>query len=288
MTHTIRASGSVVATRRSAASARRRAAAVGLAVAAIAGGTALLLSGGTTGATPPMARADGAPVVVELFTSQSCYSCPPAEAILAELARRDGIVALEHHVDYWDSLVYGSAGRWKDVFSRPEATERQRAYNAVVEGRGHSYTPQMVIDGRYEVVGSRDREVRRAIDGARRSDEPRLAVAAGVAGGKDLRVAVSGIAVPANGGAVGIWLVRYLREHTTEVTRGENHGKTLSGRNVVLDMRRIGEWRGGDVVIDVAGAKPDDEQGCAVLVQSDTPGPVLGAAYCTLDKAADS
>lgn len=88
---------------------------VGLFALGIVGG--LALSGQETNATPPMARADGAPVVVELFTSQGCYSCPPAEAMLAELAHRDGIVALEHHVDYWDSLVYGSAGRWKDVFS---------------------------------------------------------------------------------------------------------------------------------------------------------------------------
>jgi hypothetical protein len=79
--------------------------------------------------------------VIELFTSQSCYSCPPAEKLLGELAQRSDIIALEHHVDYWDDLVYGSAGRWKDVFSSPESTDRQRRYNQSVEERGYSYTP---------------------------------------------------------------------------------------------------------------------------------------------------
>ena len=82
----------------------------------------------------------GRPIVVELFTSQSCYSCPPAEAYLGELAKRDDIIALEHHVDYWDQLVYGSAGRWKDTFSSPEATERQQRYNRrIYTGSGDWY-----------------------------------------------------------------------------------------------------------------------------------------------------
>ncbi len=267
---------------------RLRGVVAGFTFAVVIGGTALALSGGVTYATPPMARADGAPVVVELFTSQSCYSCPPAEARLADLARRDGIVALEHHVDYWDSLVYGSAGRWKDVFSSSEATARQRAYNEVLPGRGHSYTPQMVIDGRYEAVGSRDGDVRKAIRDARDSDGPRLAVTVVPTGESGLQVSVSGGIAAANGTAAGIWLVRYLREHTTAVTHGENKDKILPGRNVVRDIRRIGDWRGSDVDIDIEGARPDKAHGCAILVQSDRLGPILGAAYCSLGKPANS
>ena len=135
MSHPIRNLKSAICTRRSMMPPRLRGVVAGFTFAVVIGGTALALSGGVTYATPPMARADGAPVVVELFTSQSCYSCPPAEARLADLARRDGIVALEHHVDYWDSLVYGSAGRGKDVFSSSEATARQRAYNEMVQRR---------------------------------------------------------------------------------------------------------------------------------------------------------
>jgi hypothetical protein len=251
-----------------------------------AGAAMLALSGSATNATPPMARPDGTPVVVELFTSQSCYSCPPAEAKLAELAQRDGVVALEHHVDYWDSLVYGSAGRWEDPFSSPDATERQRAYNAAIPGRGHSYTPQMIVDGVYEAVGSRDGEVNAAIRDARNGDTPRLAVSASAVGARGLKVTVSGS--PAGDRPAGIWLVRYLREHTTRVTHGENHGKTLTGRNIVREMTRIGEWRGGEVVIDLDAAPADAAHGCAVIVQPDGPGPVYGAAYCALGKAANS
>lgn len=254
--------------------------------AVVAGMGAFALSSVPTQATPPMARADGAPVVVELFTSQGCYSCPPAEAKLADLALRDGIIALEHHVDYWDSLVYGSAGRWKDVFSSPQSTERQRAYNAVVPGRGHSYTPQMVIDGLYEAVGSRDSDVSSAISDARRSDDPRLAIAAVPAGDDGLTVRVMGAA--AGDRPVGIWLVRFLREHKTQITSGENKGKTLIGRNIVREVTRIGEWRGENVEIELEGAKPDAAHGCAILVQPDRLGPIYGAAYCSLDKATNS
>ncbi len=97
--------------------------------------------------------------VIELFTSQSCYSCPPAEAYLGELSEEENILALEYHVDYWDRLNYGCYGRWKDVFSTPEMTERQRQYNVKIRNTGNVYTPQMVIDGRTEAVGSRRREV---------------------------------------------------------------------------------------------------------------------------------
>ena len=93
--------------------------------------------------------------VIELFTSQSCYSCPPAEKILGKLAQRDDIIALEHHVDYWDQLIHGSDGNWRDIFSSPESTDRQRRYNQSVEGRGYSYTPQMVFNGKAETVGNR-------------------------------------------------------------------------------------------------------------------------------------
>lgn len=248
----------------------------GLTIAVLTAGMAMMLPAAQTDAAP----ADGTPVVVELFTSQSCYSCPPAEAKLAEFAQRTDIIALEHHVDYWDSLVYGAAGRWKDVFSSPDATERQRVYNAAIPGRGHSYTPQIVVGGYYEAVGSRDGEVNEAIRDARRQTPMALSVAARSDSGDGLHVTVTG---PAPDKPAGIWLVRYLREHVTEVRSGENKGKTLAGRNIVPEMRRIGEWRGDAVVIDLAGAKPDAEHGCAVLVQPDALGSILGAAYCDLE-----
>ena len=97
--------------------------------------------------------------MVELFTSQSCYSCPPEEAYLGELSGEKDILALEYHVDYWDSLNYGGHGRWKDAISTPEMAARQRDYNAEIRDTRSVYTPQMVIGGRTETVGSRRREV---------------------------------------------------------------------------------------------------------------------------------
>jgi len=99
---------------------------------------AAVLGHAAFGVMPHGAAAAEQLTVIELFTSQSCYSCPPAEKLLGELAQRSDIIALEHHVDYWDDLVYGSAGRWKDVFSSPESTDCQRRYNQSVEERGYS------------------------------------------------------------------------------------------------------------------------------------------------------
>lgn len=230
-----------------------------------------------TFALPAAAEQSGVkpPTVVELFTSQSCYSCPPAEAYLGELAQRDDLIALEHHVDYWDDLVYGSAGHWKDVFSSPEATRRQQLYNQSIDGTGYSYTPQMVVDGRAEAVGSRKRAVGRAIAKARQDgDRLMVAVANRAAGG--LTISLDG----SIGQAAAVWLVRFRNEQVTRPTGGENQGKQLVNHNIVREMRQVGEWRGQKTVIDVAGYRPEPGYGCAVLVQSARPGPIIGAARC--------
>ena len=223
---------------------------------------------------PQTARADS-PTVVELFTSQGCYSCPPAERFLGELAGRDGILALEFHVDYWDNLVYGSAGRWKDPFSSPAYTARQQNYNVKIRKRGGVYTPQMVVDGRFEVVGSREGAVESTIEDAQSRAGKRVRVAA-IASGGGLNVSLKD--GPERSGAV--WLVSFLRQSATRVLRGENHGKVLVSHNIVTDIRRIGDWKGKDTTIDVASVRNDKEAGCAVLVQAGNAGPILGAAPC--------
>ena len=220
------------------------------------------------------ARADS-PTVVELFTSQGCYSCPPAERFLGELADRDDILALEFHVDYWDNLVYGSAGKWKDPYSSPAFTARQRDYNVQIRRRTGVYTPQMVVDGRFEAVGSREGAVESAIEDARARAGGRVAVAA-LPSGRGLTVSLTG--GPDRAG--GVWLVSFLRREATRVLRGENHGKVLVNHNIVTGMRRIGEWTGTDKTIAVASVANDDERGCAVLVQAGAAGPILGAARC--------
>ena len=216
------------------------------------------------------------PTVIELFTSQSCYSCPPAEAYLGELAKRDDIIALEHHVDYWDDLVYGSAGRWKDIFSSPEATDRQRRYNDHIDGRGYSYTPQMVVDGRTEAVGSRKREVGRAINKARKSGGERLSIAVAPLPDTGLTITVDG----AGEGQAGVWLIRYKDRAAVRPTGGENKDKDLVNHNIVREVRHVGDWSGEKTTIDLADYTLEDGFSCVVLVQTARPGPILGAARC--------
>ncbi len=220
------------------------------------------------------ARAES-PTVVELFTSQGCYSCPPAERFLGELAGREGILALEFHVDYWDNLVYGSAGKWKDPFSSPAFTARQRNYNVTIRKRTGVYTPQMVVDGKFEVVGSREGAVESVIEDARARSGGRVKVSA-LPTGAGLKVSLKD--GPDRSG--GVWLVSFIRRAATRVLRGENHGKVLVNHNIVTGMRRIGEWNGRDTTIDVASVRNDAERGCAVLVQAGGAGPILGAAPC--------
>jgi len=221
------------------------------------------------------------PVVVELFTSQGCYSCPPAEAFLGKLAGQPDIIALEFHVDYWNDLNYGSAGRWADPFSRPEFTRRQQLYNQRIRKKSGVYTPQMVIDGRFEKVGSRERAVMASVHRARKTDAPGLRISVRHGDANGLSVAVDG----APRSESSIWLVRFIRAATTRVLRGENHGKTLKSHNVVTQMTRIGQWRGKAVTLDVPNSRPGPKEGCVILVQNEKPGAILGVAKCPMEGA---
>lgn len=229
----------------------------------------------------PAIAESGPLTVVELFTSQSCYSCPPAEAYLGELSEEKDILALEYHVDYWDTLNYGRHGRWKDVFSTPEMTARQRDYNAEIRNTRSVYTPQMVVDGRTEAVGSRRREVQSLISRARKDGQPRVDVDVVVADKGGVTISVGDVA----NAQADVWLVTFIREVTTQVVRGENHGKTLTNHNIVRKTRHIGKWDGTATAFDVSNLVLEEGQGCAVLVQDGKAGPVLGAAYCPADVA---
>lgn len=215
----------------------------------------------------PALAEPAAPVVVELFTSQGCYSCPPAEAYLGELAKRDGVIALEWHVDYWDDLVYGSAGQWKDPFSSPEATRLQYAYNAAIEGRGRAYTPQMIVGGRKAMVGTQRDRIEAAIRRLRKAG----------AGAELAVVRTNDGAIEAKaGGGVDLWRVDFVKLKVTEVQRGENKGKKLESHHIVLRKTKLGLGGQGPV----RSAAPADGEGCAILAQVGETGPVLAAAYC--------
>ena len=238
----------------------------GLLAATIAAALALCWGGA--------ARAGG-PTVIELFTSQSCYSCPPAEALLGELVERKDIVALEFHVDYWDDLVYGSAGLWKDVFSDPAYTKRQRRYAGRIRNGG-VYTPQVVVDGVVQTVGSKRGRVLDLVERSSAATKPvRVSVQPGPEG--EFTVALES---RAGRPSATVLLARYDLRHVTPVEAGENMGKTLTNHHVVRELREVGHWDGKPVEIPLAGIRLGPNQGCAVIVQATNQGAILGAAVC--------
>ena len=212
-------------------------------------------------------------MVVELFTSQGCSSCPPADDFLAELAERPDVIALSLHVDYWDYIG------WKDPYGSPMNTERQRRY-AEKLGLRYVYTPQMVIDGRFDVVGVRRAEVLDTIKSAERQGKPVTVQFDPSDGGK---VVIPAGKAPENGAT--IWLAVYDEEHETAVSRGENAGRTLRNANTVRRMERIGTWMGQrlEIPLNLASAAAHGNYGCAVLVQEGRNGPILGAGRMMLD-----
>ena len=218
--------------------------------------TCALLGGLAVLSSP--ADADVRPVVVELFTSQSCSSCPPADALLGELARRGDVVALGFHISYWDGPG------WKDPFSSQSSTDRQRAY-ARLFNLGQVYTPQMVVDGAREMIGSDRKEVLAAVRDARRNTIAPVTFAA------DRR----SVAIGAGDGRGNVLLVRFAQKRTTRVAGGENARRTLEDANAVKMLASLGSWNGP--ALSFAIEPPAEDEGLAVLVQAPD-GRMLGAA----------
>jgi hypothetical protein len=199
--------------------------------------------------------------VVELFTSQGCSSCPPANANLIKIKDRPGVLALSFNVTYWDYLG------WKDTFGRKEFTDRQVAYEPSL-GESGPFTPQMVVNGAADTVGNRLSDIDRLLAGSATAAAPSLRLVGG-------KVEIGDGAAPAGG--ADIWLVRY-RPGVVEVpvARGENRGRTLGHANVVRSLDRLGAWSGKSATL----ALPPAEAGLAtaVLVQRRNGGPILAAA----------
>ena len=222
---------------------------------------ATLLAAAPFGAT---AQAADAPVVVELFTSQGCSSCPPANANLAAIADRPDVLALSFGVTYWDYLG------WKDSFAKPEFTNRQYAYVQSLH-RATAYTPQMVVNGEMDLIGNSADELDRKIGTSRDNPPPKAPQVMLGAG----RVSISASAAPED--TADVWLVRYDPNIVqVPVARGENGGRTLPHKNVVHDMTRLGGWTGEAVSFDLPAAA--DGLKTAILVQSAYTGPILAAA----------
>ncbi len=212
------------------------------------------------------------PTVVELFTSQGCSSCPPADKMLGDLAKRGDVLALSFHVDYWDYIG------WKDPFARAAYSRRQRAYSRIF-GKSYVYTPQMVIHGIAEARGANPQEVSREIKRAGRAPDKKVALSRDPDGGLEVRIA--GVAYPVK---AAVWLVFFDPRRETRVRRGENRGRTMINFNVVRAISRIGLWRGRDLTLNIPASaiKARAEGGGAVFIQAEQKGPILGAQRISL------
>lgn len=209
------------------------------------------------------------PVLVELFTSQGCSSCPPADALAGELRRRDDVVVLSYHVNYWDYIG------WRDPFATEETTARQHLYARALQQRS-VYTPQMVIGGVVHEVGSNEAAVKAAIERVAERDLPSPEIRTRLTDPDTLRVEIGGSHF---WGEADVLLVTYDRERHTEVRRGENAGRALTNYNVVKEIHKIGSWTGQPTSFDVAWTGSSDlrNDGCAIIVQDSEAGPVLAA-----------
>ena len=207
--------------------------------------------------------------VIELFTSQGCSSCPPADRLLGELARDPGTIALSFPVDYWDYIG------WKDTFASPAYTARQKAY-ASARGDGQVYTPQAVVDGVAIAIGS-DRSEIAAAQSAAQGRKGALSVPVKInASGNVLKIDV-GAAQGAAGHSAGLWLLRVAHERSVAIGRGENSGHSVTYTNVVRGMTKIGDWTGEARSFEASLPGGGDSDGYVVLLQAGS-GPILGAA----------
>lgn len=203
------------------------------------------------------------PVVVELFTSQGCPSCPPADKLLHELAQRDDVIPLALHVDYWDYIG------WKDEFSHPDYAKRQRGY-AVQAKRRSVYTPQMIVNGVTDIVGARRMELSKAI--AHHADLPSRVELSVNRSGSEILINAQPTKVD---GPLIVRMLRYTPQRSANITRGENAGHTMLYANVTENWTVLAEWDGTTALAltsVVEGDKP-----VVVLVQQDQYGPILAA-----------
>ncbi|MBS7538341.1 DUF1223 domain-containing protein [Ancylobacter lacus] len=214
--------------------------------------------------------------VVELFTSQGCSSCPPADRLLGELAQRPGVIALTLAVDYWDYLG------WKDTLAKHGHSMRQKSY-ARARGDGKLFTPQLIVNGSVMTVGNDPEAISRALA---RTAPLTVPVAASVEGD---RVSVK---VGAGLGAGEVWLCPVSRSEAVQIGRGENEGTTVDYHNVVRGWMKLGDWNGTPATFDAGLAElRGGADAVAVLVQAGTavmPGPVLGATMAPLHPSSTS
>ncbi len=218
----------------------------------------------------PSAHAEPVRGVVELFTSQSCSSCPPADKVLGEVIMRGDVLGLAFHVDYWNYL------NWKDTFSSPESTKRQYAYAKSLNSR-QVYTPQMIVNGKDVVAAGSPEAVFQVMDAAGTGG---LAVDVSAKIKNDTLVVNAGTGK----GDANLVLVVFESREIVDIKRGENSGKKIEYRNAVMQVQTLGMWKGESLVVELPKKEylAKKGYGCAVILQrvttEGTPGEIIGAA----------
>ena len=215
--------------------------------------------------------------VVEIFTSQGCYSCPPADKLVGKFAKSDEIFALSWHVNYWDYLG------WKDVFASKLNTQRQYRYASSLKER-QVYTPQAIINGRAHAVGSNEYEIKRTLDELRTSNRGITVPINAIVTDKSFKIEIpeSDVASEAT-----LYLILFNKEHEVNIKRGENGGKTLSYFNVVHDIQTLGMVQSTGLTMEfpIAEMKRSGYDGCALILQkedqSGNPSAIVGATVIT-------
>jgi hypothetical protein len=213
---------------------------------------------------PAGAAENSRPAVVELYTSQGCSSCPPADSLLGVMSQRPNVLALAFHVDYWNDLG------WTDPYSLRDAVIRQSAYSKA-RGKASVYTPQVIVDGRDEYLGSDQKSIERAVAELRTGVPVTLDVA-----DRNLVIALGGAQCLAPSDVIAI---TFLRKATSKIGRGENSGRTLEEFNIVRSIQQIGTWNGNAAIFHMPlTALPQDATDFAVLVQLPGQAQIIGAA----------
>lgn len=216
----------------------------------------------------PARSAEPIDVVVELFSSQGCNSCPPGDRLLGELRDRPGVLALTFHVDYWDYLG------WKDTLAGPDFSQRQYDY-AKARGDMDVYTPQMVVNGEKQMVGSQRSEVFAVLEQSRIGNWP---VAVNIADrGRELVIDAG-----AGSGEATLWVMPILDHVNVRIEKGEMAGREVSYTNVVRKLVPAAMWTGEALKLSLPrdGLMTPDATGCVALLQTGKTGPILGAAAC--------
>jgi hypothetical protein len=240
--------------------------------AVLAGGAAITAVAATGAATPALAARER-PIFIELFTSQGCSSCPPADAFMEELIQHSGIIGVSMNVDYWDYLG------WRDTLASAAFTRRQKEY-AIRRGDGRVYTPQMVINGRAHVVGSHKKAVMAEVDRQAAVPDTYFVPIEISSKGGELHVDVAGGPTDRIIQSSTVWIMSIEPKVSVAIRRGENTGRNIDYFNVVRQMTPIGMWKGEPASFNLPKAQIVNKQNsmCVAVLQVDGGGPVLGCA----------